>query len=231
MKEVNFVASVSESCRLDFLTVFPTFQNRIAHLPIGVNDVAAVPYTSLKEIGITDSGPFLLHVAGFMPEKNHAGLLRIFQEVLQHVPQIKLLLIGEGKLKASIEKQVNDMNLNDSVIFLGKRNDVQQIMGACDVFVLPSLIEGLPGVILEAFLNRLPVIAYDTGGIKEVVITGKTGWLVSQQQEAEFAQAVLTCLKTKQTTVIEQAFSFVQNKYTLSRVSEDFSQAYRQASK
>ncbi len=231
MNEVDFVASVSEVCKQDFLSVFPGFNHKIATLPIGVNPASTKPYSSLREIGITAEGPFLLNVAGFMPEKNHAGLLRIFKQVIQQVPDTKLLLIGEGKLKSSIEQLAFDMKLTDSVVFLGKRNDVQQIMGACDAFVLPSLIEGLPGVILESFVNRLPVIANDTGGIKEVVINQKTGWLIEPGNEMEFIKAVVSCLQTDNAALLKNAEELVKEKYSNSVIVVDFLKTYQLAMK
>lgn len=229
MNNVDYVASVSHECMLDFLTVFPSFKNQIANLPIGVKQETITPYTNLQSIGIEGNGPFLLHVAGFMPEKNHAGLLRIFKRLLAQVPNARLLLIGEGKLKPSIEKMAKDMNLNHAVIFLGKRNDVQSIMAACQVFVLPSLIEGLPGVILEAFQNKLPVVAYDTGGIKEVVIAGKTGWLIAQQEEEAFAEAIVDCLQNNPEAIKQAAYSLIEQQYTIGQVTEAFINLYRKA--
>ena len=155
-------------------------------MPIGVNLEIPPSYRSLTEIGITSGGPFLLNVASFVPEKNHEGLLRIFSKLLVDFPSAQLLLIGEGKLKSSIETLAEELNLNNNLHFLGKRNDVLQIMPCCDMFLLPSLIEGLPGVILEAFATRLPVVAYNVGGIKEVVLDNETGYLIDKNNEIEF---------------------------------------------
>jgi glycosyltransferase involved in cell wall biosynthesis len=226
MASVDYVASVSHNCMLDFLSIFPSFENRIANLPIGVKENTACAYPSLREIGINGSGPFVLHVAGFMPEKNHAGLLRIFKNVLPEFPDAKLLLIGEGKLRPNIEALAQEMKMDNSVVFLGKRNDVQSIMGACQVLVLPSFIEGLPGVILEAFSNRLPVIAYDAGGIKEVLFSGKTGWLMKQGNEKAFTTTMIDCLKNNNPFITDNAYRLIQEKYTIRRVAQDFEEAY-----
>ncbi len=231
MDSVDYIASVSHHCMFDFLTAFPSFENKIANLPIGVKEHKSVSYSSLNEIGISGSGPFILHVAGFMPEKNHAGLLRIFQSILPDFPNAVLLLIGEGRLKSAIENLTREMSLENSVVFLGKRMDVQSIMGACRVFVLPSLIEGLPGVILESFNNRLPVIAYDTGGVKEVVISGKTGWLIEQGNEKDFSLALIECLKKDSTLISENAYRLIRENYTIQSVTQDFEAAYHRAVK
>ena len=229
MKEVDFVASVSDECKLDFQQSYPSFKTNIASLPIGTKLLNTIPYASLQEIGISGSGPFLLHVAGFVPEKNHRALIQIFERILQKKPETTLLLAGEGKLKSEIEKLVAEKNLTHKVLFLGRRNDVLKIMGCCSAFVLPSLIEGLPGVILEAFENKLPVIAYDTGGIKEVVITGKTGWLIDQGNEDAFAESVITCLSSDNQAIIQNAYQLILEKYSIPKIAEAFEKSYLKA--
>jgi glycosyltransferase involved in cell wall biosynthesis len=226
MQEVDFVASVSEECTLDFKKTFPFIQNRIECLPIGVDFNNPKSYNSLNEIGISGDGPFVLHVGGFMPEKNHKGLIRIFASLIQEIPNAKLLLIGEGKLKTEIVALVSQMKLSQNVVFLGRRSDVQQIMSCCQVLVLPSLIEGLPGVILESFINKLPVVAYDVGGIKEVVVDKKTGWLVEVNEEKVFFNSLKNVLIIDNNSMINQAFELVNNSYRIDSIAKKFENAY-----
>lgn len=227
MQEVDFVASVSEECTIDFKKTFPFIKERIACLPIGVDLKIPQPYHSLIEIGIEGDGPFLLHVGGFMPEKNHHGLIRIFSNLLQEIPNAKLLLIGEGKLKIEMKELVAQMKLSQNVVFLGRRNDVQQIMSCCQVFVLPSLIEGLPGVILESFVNKLPVVAYNVGGIKEVVHDKITGWLVDKNNETPFLEAIKESLYTSSEIIIKNAHSLVTQNYSNESIAKRFLTFYR----
>ncbi len=227
MQEVDFVASVSEECTLDFKKIFPFIQNRIECLPIGVDLNSPKPYNSLNEIGISGAGPFILHVGGFMPEKNHKGLIRIFSNLIQEIPNAKLILIGEGKLKAEIEALVIQLKLSQNVVFLGRRSDVQQIMSCCQVLVLPSLIEGLPGVILESFVNKLPVVAYNVGGIKEVVVDQKTGWLVDKNKELEFLESIKESLSVPAQTTRENAFKFVTQDYSNHSIAKRFLEFYQ----
>jgi len=161
-------------------------------------------------------------VASFVPEKNHEGLLRIFYNLLKEYPTATLLLIGEGKLKPTIENMTKEMNIESHIHFLGKRNDVSQIMSCCDVFLLPSLIEGLPGVILESFINKLPVIAYDVGGIKEVVNNHVTGWLVNKNNEIDFLLALTDCLSLKTSVIQDNAYNLAVNNYSNSSISKKF---------
>ena len=229
MKEIDCVASVSEECTIDFKKMFPFLKDKTLCLPIGVDLNSPTPYYSLNEIGISGEGPFILHVGGFMPEKNHKALIRIFSKLIQEMPNVKLILIGEGKLKAEIEDLVIHLKLSQNVVFLGRRNDVHQIMPCCQVLVLPSLIEGLPGVILESFINKLPVVAYDVGGIKEVVIHKKTGWLVDKNNELGFLQAIKESLSIPPQTTRENAFKLVSQDYSNQSIAKRFLEFYLKA--
>ena len=227
MKKVDAVASVSQECFQDFVSFYPSFYKTIECLPIGVNLEIPPSYSSLTEIGITSVGPFLLNVASFVPEKNHGGLLRIFSKLLIDYPSAQLLLIGEGKLKSSIETLADELNLNNNLHFLGKRNDVLQIMPCCDMFLLPSLIEGLPGVILEAFATRLPVVAYNVGGIKEVILDNETGYLIDKNNEIQFYEAIKQCFSDNKKTLQESAYSLVYNHYSNAILAKRFLKFYQ----
>jgi glycosyltransferase involved in cell wall biosynthesis len=111
------------------------------------------------ELGIPADTFVVGHVGRFQEQKNHRFLLEIFAEVIKRKPQSYLLLVGEGPLRSTVEQQASEMGLQDRVIFAGNRSDVSRLMmGAMDVFLFPSLCEGLPLVLLEAQVARLPMI-------------------------------------------------------------------------
>jgi glycosyltransferase involved in cell wall biosynthesis len=227
IQKVDAVASVSLECMIDFTTCYPTFKKSIECLPIGVSIQNIVPYESLKSLGILGKGPFLLNVASFVPEKNHAGLLRIFLKIVKDFPSAQLLLIGEGKLKKATENIAKEMKLDSQIHFLGKRNDVFQIMPNCDVFLLPSLIEGLPGVILEAFVTKLPVVAYNVGGIKEVVLDKETGFLIDKNNEIDFLEAINKSLSSDNDIIKNNAYELVSKNYSNEAIAYKFLEFYK----
>lgn len=98
------------------------------------------------------------HIGRFCYQKNHELLIDIFYNVLKKNNNAVLLLIGEGELENSIKAKVKDMNIEDNVIFLGKRNDAYKYYQAMDVFLLPSRYEGLPVVGVEAQASGLPCV-------------------------------------------------------------------------
>ncbi len=113
-----------------------------------------------EEMGVLDE-TVIGHVGRFSRQKNHDFLIEIFFAYLQRHPDAQLWLIGEGEEEERIRQKVADLNIGAHVRFLGLRRDIPALMNAMDVFVLPSLFEGLPVVGVEAQAVSLPVIASD----------------------------------------------------------------------
>lgn len=101
------------------------------------------------------------HVGRFMQQKNHTFLIDIFNALHNIYPNSELLLVSEGRLLDEIKEKVNRLGLNNNVHFLGFRNDVDELMQAMDVFLLPSLWEGLPFTLIEAQAAGLPSVISD----------------------------------------------------------------------
>lgn len=111
-----------------------------------------------KELGIKDNTLVIGHIGRFVAQKNHTFLIDIFNEVHKKNNNSLLLLVGQGPLMANIKEKVKSLGLEESVIFLGQRNDANELYQAMDVFCLPSLYEGLGMVLIEAQTNGLHCI-------------------------------------------------------------------------
>lgn len=123
-----------------------------------------------KELNIEDN--FVIgHVGRFNNQKNHKFILKLFNEVLKKKNNCKLLLIGDGPLLDDIKNMSKKMNINNKIIFLGRRNDVAQLLQGMDCFLLPSLYEGLPVIGIEAQCSGLPCIM-SSNITKEVDVGG-----------------------------------------------------------
>lgn len=104
-------------------------------------------------------GKFVIgHIGAFLPVKNHEFIIDVFSEVYKNNQNAILILIGDGKLKEDMERKVKLLNLEKKVMFLGARTDVNKLMNVLDIFILPSLFEGMPLVGIEAQTNGLPCI-------------------------------------------------------------------------
>ncbi len=115
-----------------------------------------------NELKIKDDEIVLGNVARFTNQKNHKFIIEVFQKCYDANSKYKLLLVGSGFLKEKIEKLVEEKNLGERVIFLEHRDDVNELLSAMDIFILPSLYEGLPVSVLEAQAANLPCLLSDT---------------------------------------------------------------------
>lgn len=137
-----------------------------------------------NSLGILDSTKVFGHIGRFSEEKNHKFLVKAFSEYCKKNKDSLLVLMGQGRLMSQIRKQVNDLEMNEKVMFLGLRKDAKDIYNALDVFVLPSLYEGLPLVLVEAQTNGLTILASDkidkavdmTGHIQFIPIDDEKKW-------------------------------------------------------
>lgn len=130
------------------------------------------------------------HVGHFIPVKNHNYLLNIFAEILHRDSSAILVLIGDGELKSSIKEKANALNIQESVVFLGLRNDVHRYMQAFDTFILPSKFEGLPLVGVEAQTSGLP--CYLSSNIsREIAITDSVKFLDVNLEPSKWADLIV----------------------------------------
>ena len=229
VKNVSYVVSVSQNCETDFKQTFTYSPEKITTVPIGINkfNLSGKIPEDLKHIFVNTN--ILVNVGSLVPEKNHRGLLQIFKQTKKIFPQTKLIIIGDGFLRKELEKYAADNSIDSDIYFLGYRTDVVDIIASADAFVMPSHIEGLPGVILEAFYCRTPVIANNVGGIGEVVIPNKTGWLIDKDRPDEFIKAITECFTNKQKSEIyaENAYKLVTHEYMNSQLTHKFISAYK----
>lgn len=143
-----------------------------------------------KELGIKDK--FVIgHVGRFEEQKNHEFLIKIFREIVSRDENSVLLLVGDGELEEQIRKDVTKFALEDKVSFLGVRNDVNRIWQAIDVFVLPSLFEGLPIVAVEAQAAGVASVLADTI-TKEVQLMNNVEFLSLSEPVEVWAECVIT---------------------------------------
>jgi len=118
-------------------------------------------------------------VGRLIDRKGYGFLLKAFAAVAKTYPNIKLVLVGDGEGRAKLEVQSSALGIQKQVSFLGQRSDVRDILKSFNLFVLPSLQEGLPTVLLESMACGVPVIATDIPGTQELVEDGINGWLVA----------------------------------------------------
>jgi glycosyltransferase involved in cell wall biosynthesis len=170
-----------------------------------------------RELGISDDALVVGHVGRFRPEKNHAFLLRVTAALCDREPRTIVVLVGEGELRSSIETDISLHGLRNRIVFTGVRSDVSRLMAAFDVFLFPSLHEGLPLVGLEAQAAGLPVVLSDSITREVQVVDGLLHWCSLADSPSVWADRVLRAARTPavpQSTALAQV---QQSDFSLAR--------------
>lgn len=168
--------------------------------------------------------PIVLTVARLDPQKGIVYLLRAAAEI----PDVVFAIAGDGPERDSLHALARSLGLEDRVRFLGHRQDVPALLAACDVFVLPSLYEGLPLSVLESMAAGIPVIATDIGGTREAVRDGETGTLIPACDASALASAIRATLAdlSKARQLAFNARAYVQTEHSASAMVRRVSRLY-----
>ncbi|HDO26248.1 MAG TPA: glycosyltransferase [Nitrospirae bacterium] len=141
-----------------------------------------------KHLGVPLDSIVISCVANLRPVKGHIFLIKALS-ILKEM-NFSVLIIGEGDLKDRLVERSAEKGLDDKVFFLGGRTDIPELLAITDIFVLPSLSEGMPVSVMEAMASGVPVVATDVGGVSELVIDGETGFLVPSQTPELLAEKI-----------------------------------------
>ncbi|MGN0646936.1 MAG: glycosyltransferase [Mogibacterium kristiansenii] len=125
----------------------------------------------------------ILHVGRFSPEKNHEALVRAIAILVEKGYDIKLSLYGKGELEKTIKGLVCQLHMENRIRFCGVTDHVYEVMNKHDIFVLPSIYEGMPMTLIEAMGTGLPILASNVGGIPDMIVHEKTGLLCDPSTE------------------------------------------------
>lgn len=136
------------------------------------------------KLGLPQDAIVLGTVGRLDDAKDPLGALRAALPLLHRAPNVRLLFIGDGKLRLPLRRAVEDLGCSGQVVLAGLQRDAFSLLGAFDIFFLSSRWEGFPLAVIEAMASALPVVAYDVAGIHEAVEEGKTGFLLPPGQEA-----------------------------------------------
>ena len=230
---VDHVVAVSRASGEDFIQTYRVDAARLSVIPQAAHVPAVIPRDRARAAlvaltGISGDAKLVIHAGSFSPEKNHAWLLDAFRRVRARHPDAHLVLLGDGPLRADIEARVAVGDLGGAVHVLGSRSDAPELFAGADLLVLPSLVEGLPGVVLEAAAHAVPAVANHVGGVPEVVIDGETGTLVQPGDMEAFVDAIdaLLAHPDRREALGTAARQLVLDSYDLERIAGDYETLY-----
>ncbi len=150
---------------------------------------------ALRELGVPLDAPLVGNVAALTDHKDHATLLEAWARVTRERPEARLVIVGQGELRAALEARARALALDGRVVFAGFRDDLERLLPAFDVFCLSSHMEGLGTSLLDAMCFGRPIVATDAGGIPEAVEDGVTGRVVPARDPAALAEALGASLR------------------------------------
>ncbi|QIC61257.1 glycosyltransferase [Acinetobacter schindleri] len=181
-------------------------------------------------LGLSDNDFMLLAVGRLHEAKDYPNLFNateiLLKQDIKH-KNIHLFVVGDGDLKPELEKLLIDKKMNNQVHFLGRRNDIPQLMSAANLFVLSSSFEGFGLVIAEAMACHTFVVGTDCGGVKEVM--GNTGILVPPQNSLRLAAALKQAINMSEDNIIQnnmKAFAHVKKNFDLKIIVEKWLELY-----
>lgn len=147
-----------------------------------------------EELRIQKDCPVVGTIANFKAHKGLEFLIDAAAIVRHRHPDVRFVLVGDGPMDSRIRTRAAELHLGDTIVFAGSRPDTARLMGAFDLFVLPSLVEGLPMALLEAMALGKPTVATAVGGVPEIVEDGVNGLLVPARNVRALAHGIETLL-------------------------------------
>ena len=147
-----------------------------------------------KELGLTDFDPIIGLGVRIVKQKGIIYLLKAMPKIIEHFPNIVLVIAGEGPLEYVLKKEAELLGIMSNIRFIGPRLDMPELLKLFDLYVLPSLWEGLPMVLLEAMAAGCPIVATEVGGNAQAIENGYSGTLVEPRNPMNLTEAIIDLL-------------------------------------
>ncbi len=160
-------------------------------------DLSASQLNFREKYNLSEKDMVIGTVGRVSEEKGQKYFLEAAQIVIRNFPDVKFVIVGEGPVKNDLEQFVEEIGIADNIIFTGFYKNLSEVFSSLDLFVIPSLTESLPLVILEAMAAEKPIVSTNVGGIPESIIHEETGLLVRPKNSMEMAHSIIRMLNNK----------------------------------
>ena len=193
------VVSISDDTQQEFMKINAVRPEKAHVIYNGIDECSFNGSTDKRdalksELGIALSDVVIGSVGRLCPEKDFMSLLDAYKCVIAQCPATRLLIVGDGNLKADLKAHAREIGIDGRVIFTGLRNDVQKLMGVIDVFVMSSVSEGMPLALLEAMASGKPSVV-TVGGNIEVAMDGVTSFMAPPNSPDILARKVIDLIR------------------------------------
>lgn len=186
-----------------------------------------------KEFNINPNDKVILTIGRLIEQKGHIYLIEAMNKICQYKSNVKLIIAGEGKLDQYLEDEIKKRSLEDNIFLVGFRSDIPELLYLTDLFVFPSLWEGLGLAVLEAMLSRVPVIASDIPALREYIENGKNGYLVDYNDVDKMAERIIELLEDRQlrTEFAESGYKLVKELFAVDKIAKQYDALYKEVLK
>ena len=192
-------------------------------------DISQTQLEAVKaSLGLPFDAAVLLTVAVLREQKGIQYMIKAMPTILETVPNLYYLVIGDGEYRQTLENLTRSLGLDEHVRFTGHRSDIPELLATSDFFVLPTLTEALPTVLMEAMASKKAIVASNVGGIPELVTDGVNGLLIPPANPSELSK---TCLHLVQNEALRNkmasaGLSIVKKQFTIQLQVDKLSNLY-----
>jgi len=234
LRRMDLVVAVSDANRRRLIAMgVPSA--RVVTIPNGIDADEFLGCTEIDpghiraSLGLPRHGQVMVSAGRLSPEKGHTVLLEAFATIAPQMPDVWLVLLGDGPEYRRLAALADSLGITRRVLFAGYRKDIAAIFQVMDFLVLPSHTEGLPMVILEAFACGKPVVATTVGGVPEVVRQGETGLLIPEGDVAGLRRAMGAMLMDQpaRERMGKGAYAWVRERFGIRRYAAEFADVFR----
>jgi len=227
------IVGVSDHTSKNLIKYEKISRRKIVTIPNGIDetkfDISIDKKKKKEDLGISKNGHVIGLCVRLTEQKGITYLLKAMPDVVKVMPDITLIIAGDGPLKKDLEKESDLLGVSDNVLLIGPRLDVSEILKLFDLYVLPSLWEGFPMVLLEAMAAKCPILATDVGGNPSAIVSGENGVLVPSRSPKALAEQIIYLLLNHdlRTKCAEKSLEIFQHNFSARGMTSKYEQLYR----
>lgn len=192
------VVGVSEHTSQNLMKYEKISPKKIVTIPNGIDpapfEITIDKKSKRQELGLPEDGPVLGVAVRLSEQKGLTYLLQAMPEIINKFPRVSLIIAGDGPLKETLIEETKQRHIDKNVYFLGMRHDTAELLQLFDLYVLPSIWEGLPMIVLEAMAAGCPIVATDVGGVGAAVKHDYNGILLRSEDSSALQKNIIELL-------------------------------------
>lgn len=227
------IITVSESITNDVIKYDKIDPSKILVIPNGVDTVKFAPREKsekiCKDLSIKEKDKIIGFVGRLVPAKGIEYLIEAASYLKKQYENLKVIITGDGYLLDGLRQKAEELGINDIIVFTGKRRDIPDILSCINIFVMPSIAEGLPNSLLEAMAMGKPVIATEAGGTPEIIKNEFNGLLVPPGNSKGIAEAIMILFENTllAANISQKARDFIIENYGITAIARKWESLYQ----